>query len=120
MSGHYHGSVDNATRAVSNSGSHFFDRDTMRFFGSRTYELYEGHNGSFLVMSDRDSHGAYGARRYYYVVQIVPVDDGQSWPVANVERLNLEPPLVVDETSGVHGYWTLEAARRLARRLSRG
>ena len=45
-------------------GSHFFDRDTMRFFGSRVgSEIFAGR---YFVTSERDAMGAAwgGARRY--------------------------------------------------------
>ncbi len=127
MSTNYHNHVDNAIRATRRAGSRYFNDDTMRYFGSKTYELYEtpyvGEDDAerllpaYLVMSNRDrgfysgEYGhcaAYGGRRYYYVIAIVPCpgDIGYS---ATIER---EIPGLPDP-----GFWTLDAARNLARKL---
>lgn len=63
-------------RAASDAGSHFFDPDTLRFFGARTLEpvyLAAGGGRTYFVTSERDSYvseygpGAWGGQRRYTV-----------------------------------------------------
>ena len=37
---------------VKECGSHYFDRDTMRFFNSKLEGVYEGPNGAYFVTSE--------------------------------------------------------------------
>lgn len=54
--------VDEIVRANQRAGFHFFDRDAMRFFGSRVHD--EVYGGRFFVTSELDF---YGERRFYTV-----------------------------------------------------
>ncbi len=49
------------------AGSHWWDRDTMRCFGTRASEkVYQGEDGIFFVTSEKPPHGkrAYSVRQY--------------------------------------------------------
>lgn len=52
---------------MNRSGSHWWDRDSMRFFGTRVSEkVYQGSGGVYFVTSEKPPHGArsYSVRRY--------------------------------------------------------
>lgn len=46
--------------------SHWFDSDTMRFFGTRLSKVYSGDGGHYFVTSEKPPHGsrAYSVRRF--------------------------------------------------------
>lgn len=57
-------------QAVASTGSHFFDAETMRWFGSRLCgePVTDATGAVWFVTSERDSHGAaWGGRRMYSV-----------------------------------------------------
>ena len=50
--------IDELTKYANDHGSHFFDADTMRFFGSRILDGVTVHNGrAYFVTSERDNYG---------------------------------------------------------------
>lgn len=60
-------SVDDIRRAMDRAGSHWWDADTMRFFGTRAgSRLYTGPGGAYFVTSEQPPHGprAYTVRRF--------------------------------------------------------
>jgi hypothetical protein len=64
--------MDDVRAANRRIGNHWFDPDTLRFFGGRVSETLYG--GRFFVSSERDSGGAWDGRRFYSVR--VANDDG--------------------------------------------
>lgn len=48
---------------VTRSGSHFFDRDTMRWFKSRLEDVYAGPDGWYFVTSEKHEGPSIGGRR---------------------------------------------------------
>lgn len=59
-----HYCMEDVRRANGDGGSHFFERDAMRFFGSRLlHPVYNGPGGSFFVTSERRPRSN-DARRY--------------------------------------------------------
>lgn len=61
--------IDDIIRANRASGGHYFDADTMRFFGSRVLDTVVG--GRFFVTSERRGFGA-GSGRAYSVREMMP------------------------------------------------
>lgn len=117
----FHNCLANLTRAVERSGSHYFDRDTMRCFNTRTYDMYDTGDGAYLVVSDRDARGfgigdervrAYGGRRYYRFVFVTA--EGE---VQREECERLAPALT--EESLINAWWTLDTARKYARQCAK-
>ena len=105
--------ADDAVRRNVAAGGHYFDRDTMRCFGSRVHEGYDLGDGSTLViMSNRDRGlGSLGAvadgRRHYYLILVDAAGDTS----------NLAGELHYD-VSKETGYWfSLRAARSAAKRF---
>ena len=98
-------SVDAIRRAAIGNGSHFFDADAMRFFGSKVYDdLYAGR---IFITSERDrSGGAWNGIRCYTVRMTGPPrDSGEGF------RL---------DTLGSFGqFLTLGTARTAAKRWGR-
>lgn len=80
--------------AVKASGSHFFDEDTMRFFGSRVESGVYGEDGTTFITSEQDSMGYVydGQRRYFprvvsqgrtmLMIDRIGPDDGFPTPAA--------------------------------------
>lgn len=106
--------ADAAVRRNVGAGYHYFDRDTMRGFGSKVHEGYDfGDGDTLVIMSNRDKNGWGGAavcggRRHYYFV-VVRADGSTSKDLPDEFRYD-----VSKET----GYWmTLASARRAVKRL---
>ena len=62
--------VTEVVQAVQFTGSHFFSKDTMRFFGSRYYQdVYPTKFGTFFITSEKDSgpYAAWESKRRYTV-----------------------------------------------------
>lgn len=58
-----HWTVDDIKTACAMNGSHFFDRDTMRFFRSRVLgDVYQGPGGIYFVTSEK--YGDASPRKY--------------------------------------------------------
>jgi len=108
----FHNCQANLERAVSAAGSHYFDRDTMRFFRSKVYDICESTDDgtAYVVMSNRAT-GAFASvndgRRYYYVIGVDPRDR-----IVKLDGIMPETP------GGVSGWLTLESARRFARKMA--
>lgn len=84
--------------AVRARGSHWFDPDTMRTFGTRVHEtVYEGENGIFFVTSDKSFDGSRG----YTVRQFEPKG-------ASIETVG----------DGLCGYSTRGSAHAAAKKLA--
>lgn len=50
--------INDIKAAVRATGSHWFDPDTMRFFGTRVSEtVYQGSGGVYFVTSEKPPHG---------------------------------------------------------------
>ena len=83
-------------RAAKDSGSHFFDPGTMRFFGSRVERGVYGEDGRVFITSEQDSEGVVydGQRRYF-------PREAYSGPVM----------LMIDRIGPDDGFSTLEEAR---------
>lgn len=72
MRDHRLNSLGQIITAAQESGSHFFDRDTLRFFSSRVSEMVYptyGQNGTYFVTSERDSGSSYNHYARYYTVR---------------------------------------------------
>lgn len=86
------------------SGSHFFDPDTMRAFRSKLYDIYPAADGWVFVTSEKHvSHTSYGSinePRLFTVRKLVIKADA----------------IEIDELSEFQEYKTLEAARKRAGR----
>lgn len=77
---------------VKAAGSHYFDRDTMRFFNSKLISVYEGPNGVYFVTYERGPHGpgAYSVRRFSGTnVSTVGTFMGHNKPSAQAEAKQL-------------------------------
>lgn len=60
-------SIDEIRQANAARGHHFFDRDTLRFFGSRIHEtIYPVPGGAYFVTSEKNFDGT---ERHYTVRQ---------------------------------------------------
>jgi hypothetical protein len=101
--------ADAAVRRNAGAGGHYFDRDTMRSFGSRVHEGYDWGDGNTLViMSNRDRWGSVANGRRHYFLILVDAEGGTSKDVPD-ERY--------DVSKGT-GYWmSLRAARAAVKRL---
>lgn len=58
--------IEQIKKANQNSGMHWFDKSTMRFFGTRLHDRVYG--GRYFVMSEQPPHG----KRVYGVVHVAP------------------------------------------------
>lgn len=99
--------ADRAVRRNVGAGYHYFDKDTMRCFGSRVHVGFDLPDGStIVVMSNRDRRGSVvNGRRHYYLV-LVSKDGDTSRDVPGCDRYD-----VSKET----GYWlSLRAAKSAA------
>jgi endonuclease YncB( thermonuclease family) len=59
--------IDEIETAVRSTGSHWFDRDTMRFFGTKVYpEVIDKGRFIYFVTSEKPPHGprAYSIRQF--------------------------------------------------------
>ncbi len=106
--------ADDAVRRNAGAGYHYFDKDTMRAFGSRVHEGYDlGDGDTLVIMSNKDrawGHfpGVVGCRRHYYFV-IVRADGSTS--------KDLPGNLRYDVSKG-EGYWmSLRTARAQVKRV---
>jgi hypothetical protein len=118
-------SMTQVRQAMQNTGSHFFDRDTMRSFQSRTYDdVYPTWCGTYFITSEKDrpwAHGmgAWESKRRYTVrfVCARPCGDLQS-------RKGHEPYLYMEDRGDLINtsddpfgrFATLNAARTFARK----
>lgn len=68
--------VNDIKQLAADTGNHFFDRDTMRFFNSRV--LRRVYFGQFFVTSERDDTpgGAWDGQRRY-TLRCARYDDGE-------------------------------------------
>lgn len=104
---HWH--MDDLIKAVKDSGSHFFDADSMRFFGSKL-DAYciAGPDGWYFVTSEKRPHSS-DPRRYTVrrlsVKRAAPNDEGDD--------------LRLYELEGFQRYRTLDAARTRARHYAK-
>ncbi len=82
---HIHSSDDLIYHYQRNSSGHFFDKDTMRFFGCRVLsEVYNSPDGLvYFVTSERDRHGAWDYRRRYTVRAYSPENQNITEPQEN-------------------------------------
>lgn len=109
--------ADEAVRRNVAAGFHYFDRDTMRGFGSKVHEGYDlGGGDTLVIMSNKDRGFSFGGqfaavvngRRHYYFV-IVRANGSTS--------KDLPAPLRYDVSKG-EGYWmSLRAARNAVKRV---
>lgn len=105
--------ADDAVRRNAGAGFHYFDKDTMRAFGSRVHEGYDfGDGRTLVIMSNKDRGWRLGAvldgRRHYYFVT-VEADGSTSRELPGEFRY---------EVSKQTGYWmSLASARRAVKRL---
>ncbi len=108
--------ADDAVRRNVGAGYHYFDKDTMRGFGSRVHEGYDLGNGDTLVIMSNKDKGMHfdgkwvavcNGRRHYYFI-IVDKDGSTSKP--------MEGEFKYDVCDGT-GYWmSLRAARNAVKR----
>lgn len=63
-------------RAADRAGSHFFDRDTKRFFRSRILpDAFHGQGGCYFVTSEQfEDHTGHRAKRKYTIRKFNPID----------------------------------------------
>lgn len=72
MRDHSLNSLGQIITAAEESGSHFFDKDTLRFFSCRVSEMVYptyGPYGTLFVTSERDGSSAYMSYQRYYTVR---------------------------------------------------
>lgn len=109
--------ADEAVRRNVGAGYHYFDKDTMRGFGSRVHEGYDLGNGDTLVIMSNKDRGMFwdgqhvavlGGRRHYYYV-VVRADGSTSKELPEPFRYDV---------SKKAGYWfSLRSARAAVKRL---
>lgn len=101
--------IDQLQELVSRSGSHFFDRDTMRFFRSRVdYMVYPGADGWYFVTSEKHvSHTSYGT-----------INEPRMYTVRRLS-INAQPDLQLDEYEEFQHFKTLRGARACAERCTK-
>jgi len=103
--------IDNLKSIVTRSGSHFFDRDTMRFFKSRVDAYtFTGPDGWYFVTSEKhESAFARINEPRLYTVRCLRVvhDEGN------------RPTLRLVELEGFQAYPTLNRARTAARKAAK-
>lgn len=106
-----HLDMDQLRDIVTRSGSHFFDRDTMRFFKSRAdWQTFAGQDGWYFVTSEKhESAFARINEPRLYTVRCLRIvhDEG------NV------PTLRMVDLEGFQHYRTLNSARTAARKASK-
>lgn len=99
-------SITELTRAVTESGSHFFETDTMRFFNSRVYpEVYAGR--IFITSEKQPNTWDRNAGRVYTYPRRYTLREIQD-----------EAPVSIREIGEFQQYRTLDSARRAARRIA--
>lgn len=111
--------ADDAVRRNVGAGYHYFDKDTMRGFGSRVHEGYDlGDGATLVIMSNKDKGmwldgkrcAVVNGRRHYYLI-IVGKDGSTAKPMPGEFRYD------VGEGTG---YWlSLRAARAAAKRYQK-
>lgn len=72
MRDHSLNSLGQIITAVEKSGSHFFDKNTLRYFNCRVSEMVYptfGFYGTLFVTSERDSGSSYEHHARYYTVR---------------------------------------------------
>lgn len=102
-----HMDIDHLQYLMRQTGSHFFDKDTMRFFRSRVdYHVYAGVDGWYFVTSEKHvSHYSGINEPRLYTVRRMSV----------VTRDNGSDDLGLFELENFQAYRTLETARRRAK-----
>jgi hypothetical protein len=95
-------SVADIEREARYAGSHFFDRDTMRFFGSRV--LDGTYAGRLFVTSEKGPHD--DSPRLYTVRVIIPAGRGRRFSIEDV--------------GGFQAFTSSAAAHRAAATAARG
>lgn len=102
-----YGSVAAVITATRNLGSHFFDRETMRFFSSRVHDALYG--GRFFVTGER--RGFDDCRREYRVRTLAVTRGPNNEPFASIETVSKR--YASRATAHTH-------ARKLAARVASG
>jgi hypothetical protein len=92
-------------KLVRDSGSHFFDRDTMRSFKSRLHDIYPGQDGWYFVTSEKHEH-------YGYSMQI---NEPRKYTVRRLRVPETLDDLRLDEIGEFQQYPTLNRARTAAK-----
>lgn len=94
--------VNEIKKAMREKGSHWFDPDTMRFFGTRVdRNVYQGTGGVYFVTSEWDGfRGQENGRRAYTVRQFTP----DTCDIRTVDQIGKFP--------------TLDKAKRQAKKLA--
>jgi hypothetical protein len=115
--------ADQAVRRNVAAGGHYFDRDTMRGFGSRVHEGYDLGNGDTLViMSNKDRHSTavvFG-RRHYYLILVDEKGDTHNLASEYDPKTKHMPAEYDYDVCKNTGYWmSLRAARAAAKRLQK-
>lgn len=110
--------ADDAVRRNAGAGYHYFDKDTLRWFGSKVHEGYDLGDGATLVLMSNKDRGmdlggqrcavVRGRRHYYFVVVSA---DGDTDKKAMPDEFRYD---VSKET----GYWmSLATARRQVNKI---
>jgi len=89
---------------VTRSGSHFFEPDTLRWFGGKVHDCYGGVDGAvYIVTSEQDKPRQ--PKRLYTVRRL------------DLVSCEIEEP---EQGGGFQGCATLDVARRRAKRIAAG
>jgi hypothetical protein len=111
--------ITEVVQCVSATGSHFFDRDTMRFFNSKLSDgVYPTKFGTFFITSERDK-GLYGTGAWdgkrRYTVRFVAARNvfSRRWSHTYTQKRG---ELVDVMTDDFGAFATLDSARRFARK----
>lgn len=102
--------IDEIRSLVSRSGSHFFDRDTMRFFKSRVdYAVYTGKDGWYFVTSEK------------HVSAYLHINEPRLYTVRclRLENYDGTPGIELYELENFQHYRSLNTARTAARHAAK-
>jgi hypothetical protein len=98
------------TSLVRDSGSHFFDPDTMRSFRSRLHDIVPGVDGWYFITSEKHEYhgGSYG----------VSANEPRKYTIRRLRINEDNTDLVLDDIDGFQAYSTLNRARTAAKRYA--
>lgn len=100
---------DDLVRLVQHSGSHYFDRDTMRGFKSRLHSVMAGPDGWYFVTSEK--HEAY--------TSYASINEPRKYSVRRLRINSAGDDLRIDTLGEFQQYATLDRARTAARRYAK-
>jgi len=117
MRDHSLNSLGQIIAAAKESGSHFFDKDTLRFFSCRVSEMVYptfGFYGTLFVTSEHDRGSSYGQHARYYTVRRAYWTEVTEWedPILSIGTL-----LSIETVGEFQQYASRSGAHRAAKRM---